>query len=286
MIRALPMLLLLACNSAGTADKQSVATEPAPIGLAECGVCNMVVAEQPAPRGQVLHRDGTHVHFCSLGDMRAYVQAPGPRGKPIGAWVEGLEAGFDPTALDVAERSWIPAEEAHFVVGFERAVMGRPSLSFADAGAATTAAERLDARRTGLGCPAVHTVLGGPTVIVLILAACSASDVPLAPDELHTDTGLYHLALSTEPDPPVADDFTLRLDITSGGEAVEEATLTVEPWMPAHGHGVLDDPVVSELGGGAYQADWAWAMPGYWEVTLTIDAKAGVDTAVVAYEVE
>lgn len=113
--------LLFVMIGCGGSPSQQVVAEPVPIGLAECGVCGMVVAEQPAPHGQVMHRDGTHVHLCSLGDLRAYVQAPGPRGEPVGVWVEAMPS-----------LEWIPAQDAYFVAVEREGVMGIPLMSYAE----------------------------------------------------------------------------------------------------------------------------------------------------------
>jgi copper chaperone NosL len=125
-------------------------TEIAPIHLedATCDACGMVVLEQPAPRAQVRHRDGTIVALCSLGDLRAHVQTPSPHGKPADIWVEALPPDFDPRSSSAApELPWIRAEDAWFVVGFERpGTMGRPALSYATEDAAAAAAARVGGR--------------------------------------------------------------------------------------------------------------------------------------------
>ncbi len=136
-------VLLLGCGSraeqGGAAPVQAV--DP---GGAECAVCGMVVREQPAPRGQVVHRDGTHAFVCSLGDLRAYLQTPGPRGEPVATYVEGLPDGADLHLLDTDPQPWIPAEDAHYVVGFARpSVMGLPIGSFASERGAALAASAL-----------------------------------------------------------------------------------------------------------------------------------------------
>lgn len=117
---------------------------PAPFDLAECAVCGMVVREQPAPRGQVLRRDGTREHACSLGDLRALAEIPSPHGKAVAAWVEAVPPGVAPDALGTAPLPWLPAEQAWYVAGFERPlVMGVPLLSYAEPDAARTAAQGL-----------------------------------------------------------------------------------------------------------------------------------------------
>jgi copper chaperone NosL len=131
--------LLMGCTDTKVADAVKLA--PQPPGLAECAVCGMVVREQPAPRGQVVYRDGQHHFTCSLGDLRASLQSPGPLGHPVQVYVESLPEGFDPTSTDPGPHPWMPAEDGWYVFGADRPqVMGIPALSFADREAAEVAA--------------------------------------------------------------------------------------------------------------------------------------------------
>jgi nitrous oxide reductase accessory protein NosL len=141
------LLALLACSSTAVPD----AAPPVPEALArqECDVCGMTVAGQPPPRGQVQHRDGTHLHFCSLGDLRAHLEAPSPHGAVVATWVELLPAG-DPLALPLDALPVGRAEEASFVVGFARpGTMGRPALAYARSAEAEVAAAALGGRVVG-----------------------------------------------------------------------------------------------------------------------------------------
>ncbi len=146
LVFAFLLVIGVACGPEGRPATASIA-KPLAIGHSECAVCGMTVADQPSPRAQVLHRDGKRRFFCSLGDLRAYVQAPSPLGQVIRIWVETLPTDFDPAKMDLAPRSWIDAEEARFVVGIVRpGIMGRPVLSFANEAEAADLAGRLGAR--------------------------------------------------------------------------------------------------------------------------------------------
>lgn len=131
--------LLIACG--GDEAASDVDTSPAAIAHHECAVCGMVVAEQPAPRGQAVHRDGTHAFACSLGDLRAYLQSPNPRGEPVAVYVESLPAGADPASRVTEAQDWTAASDAFFVPAPDReGIMGEPLLAFADRAAAEAAA--------------------------------------------------------------------------------------------------------------------------------------------------
>ena len=86
---------------------------------------------------------------------------------------------------------------------------------------------------------------------------------------------LYELALTPDPDPFVAGAAALEillLDVEAGAP-VAGADVTIEPWMTAHGHGISEPPVVTELGDGLYDATWEFSMPGAWELTFSIDGR-------------
>lgn len=129
------------------------------------------------------------------------------------------------------------------------------------------------------------------TMTLLTATACGPTpeeqSVPVAPDQVTTADGLYLLKLDAVPQPYVAgSDASLTVELLADGEAVDGALLNVKPWMPDHGHGISPGPEVTVQGAGRYEAAWVFSMPGYWELTLTVDADDGQDSAVVAYEVQ
>lgn len=143
------LVFWLACSGGGAAVTEAP-LEPQPFGEASCEVCGMVVREQPAPRGQAVHRDGTVAQLCSVGDLRAHLQTPNPHGEVQAAWVEGVPADFDPLAPAGPQLPWVRVEQASWVVGLERPqVMGRPALTTASPAEAQSLAERLGARMVG-----------------------------------------------------------------------------------------------------------------------------------------
>lgn len=151
--------VLAACGGE-TAPSSAASSVAEPIGEHECGACGMIVREQPAPRAQVVHRDGTHVWFCSVGDVVAYLGAPSPHGRIEHVWVEVVAADVDLASTDVSERPWAEVASAHYVLGVTRPdVMGTPVLAFASAADASAAATRLGARTASWN--EVVTALGG-----------------------------------------------------------------------------------------------------------------------------
>jgi hypothetical protein len=66
----------------------------------------------------------------------------------------------------------------------------------------------------------------------------------------------------------------------TGGD-VAQAELTVTPWMPSMGHGVMEKPVIIERGGGLYTVDnLVFSMTGHWQLQVKVAKDDKVDTAV------
>lgn len=75
---------------------------------------------------------------------------------------------------------------------------------------------------------------------------------------------------------------------TLDGEPVENARLTVDGDMPAHGHGLPTSPeVTEELGGGDYRIEGLkFQMGGYWEVYVDVVTAAGeADSVIVPVDI-
>ncbi len=127
------LLALVGCRGDPAPGAAVVEPTAQAIGVEECAACGMVVREQPAPRGQLVHRDGQRAHFCSVGDMVQYLRAPSRHGKVTAAFVEVLDPAVDPKLTSTALRPWIRAESAGYVVGVHReGIMGPPVLSYAE----------------------------------------------------------------------------------------------------------------------------------------------------------
>jgi len=143
-VAAVAMCVLpAACGKEKTEKTGSEPAEAEPFGPAECASCGMTLRFQPAPRGQLLHRDGTRAYFCSLGDLVQYAAAPSPHGKPKAIWVELMDDKADPTEMKTDARPWALADDASFVLGVpRRGVMGPPVLSYADKASAERATAR------------------------------------------------------------------------------------------------------------------------------------------------
>ena len=117
-------------------------------------------------------------------------------------------------------------------------------------------------------------------LLATVVSACSAGDAAAPPDSFSgaplvtvaTDAGKANIAIRTSPSPPTRGVNTIELSITDAhGAPVDGLTLTIVPWMPAHGHGASVKPSLTPLGHGVYLAhDVDLYMPGRWELRTTL----------------
>ncbi|MEY3014724.1 MAG: hypothetical protein RIT45_3459 [Pseudomonadota bacterium] len=104
--------------------------------------------------------------------------------------------------------------------------------------------------------------------------------------------GLYTISWTTEPATVVVGEvFVVRTSLSDAtGSAVTGATLAVDGYMPAHGHGMEGVvPLTAEVTttAGTYETQgMRFQMPGQWELRFTIEGAPGKDTATLAFGVQ
>lgn len=131
----------------------------------------------------------------------------------------------------------------------------------------------------------------------LLLLACAEGPHPAtaAGSTVTTDEGRYRITWSASPDPiPLAQLFEVHATVldAASGAPVENATVTVDARMPAHGHGMQTRPETDPgtcVGtacthpGGVYVArGMKFHMQGDWVIRIAVDGSAGTDHADVA----
>jgi nitrous oxide reductase accessory protein NosL len=148
----LVLLALAGCGPSDDGDARHL-HQAAALADQEDEVCGMLVRAQSAPRGQVVHRDGSRFFFCSLGDLLVHLGAPSPHGRTVAVFVEVMNPDENPMASHLDQHPWVLAEDAFYVIGIERqGIMGEPVLAYAERGAAESAAQgHTDARVLDLG---------------------------------------------------------------------------------------------------------------------------------------
>ncbi len=127
----------------------------------------------------------------------------------------------------------------------------------------------------------------------LLLVALSGASVVLgatgcgeASDTTAATSGDLAIVAAFEPPGPRLGENTLRVEVRHLDDApAEDATVTVTPWMPAHGHGSPRTPVVTPLGAGRYRADdVVLHMPGTWQLTVRAEAGEHAGERIVAFD--
>jgi hypothetical protein len=98
---------------------------------------------------------------------------------------------------------------------------------------------------------------------------------------LASDSGQLTVAVWWSPAQPAVGYDASQLAVTdAAGAVVSGATLTVVPWMSAHGHGTSVQPVVTETAPGVYVATpLDFYMSGTWQLRTRIQ-RAG-DTGAI-----
>ena len=101
------------------------------------------------------------------------------------------------------------------------------------------------------------------------------------------DAGLEVMLMSADPAPPAVGYNTWELMVhDDGGSMLMGATVTVEPWMPEHGHGSNVDPTVTEMEGMYTVSDLNFMMTGVWRTTITVEADGVTDEVAFRFAVE
>ena len=120
---------------------------------------------------------------------------------------------------------------------------------------------------------------------------CSAGEPPQDTSEpvadireVTSESGMHLVSYAPLPDPiPPVDLFSLEFQIVNSttGLPADAATVTgLEVSMPEHNHGMNVEPVVNDLGGGAWEASpLKFHMTGLWTMLLEFETEEGADQA-------
>ncbi|MCB9673933.1 MAG: FixH family protein [Alphaproteobacteria bacterium] len=109
--------------------------------------------------------------------------------------------------------------------------------------------------------------------------------------EIRTTQGNFYLELvSATPDPPDegVNDWLVKVT-TESGSPVNGGTVTITPWMPAHGHGISppDYSGTPTAGDGEYAIPaFDLIMPGVWEFQTLITESMMNDTVTFSFCIE
>ena len=100
-----------------------------------------------------------------------------------------------------------------------------------------------------------------------------------------TDNKLYSLELVLPEKHLMMGVNTIEIIIHHGkGGDVAQADVTVTPWMPGMGHGVMEKPKIIERGGGLYSVEnVVLSMTGHWQLLVAVSKDGAADKAVFEF---
>ena len=127
-----------------------------------------------------------------------------------------------------------------------------------------------------------HAVVTASLLGALLLIGCGGSQAPLqiapltfsgpAAETVSSADGAVTIAVRWSWSPPVVGYDAGELTLTdASGAPMSGCTLSVIPWMPAHGHGASVAPTVNETSPGVYvAAPLDFYMSGTWQLLTSI----------------
>lgn len=102
-----------------------------------------------------------------------------------------------------------------------------------------------------------------------------------------TENGSYTVKLTSDPAPPTKGVNMWMIEVSDAAGPVTGANITVEPFMPEHGHGSDSVANVSDEDEGMYHAHPVeLQMLGVWDTTITIEKDGVTDTVHFVFDVE
>lgn len=104
-----------------------------------------------------------------------------------------------------------------------------------------------------------------------------------------TDDGHFMVTLVSDPEPPSKGFNTWTLTIMNHEEQsmVDGAMVTIEPWMPEHGHGSDSEATVEAMGQGDYVCETVeLQMLGTWDTTVKITHGEMSDEVHFVFDIE
>jgi copper chaperone NosL len=119
VIRAAALLLLLAACTHGGVPQ---AIEPA--DAATCSLDDMLLADFPGPKGQILYDHGDPDFFCDTVEMFSAFLQPEQQRRVAGVYTQDMGQ----TAWDQPRGHWVDAKSAYYVIGSRKTGSMGPTL--------------------------------------------------------------------------------------------------------------------------------------------------------------
>lgn len=118
--------------------------------------------------------------------------------------------------------------------------------------------------------------------LLFLLVACSSHAEPEPASSAWSEVTGERVTVAWRADGGLVrnEDMDVELRVTNEGAPVAGAAIDVRGWMPDHGHGMVREPAVREVGGGHYVVEGLLLhMRGHWDVDVSVKADGWDDTA-------
>lgn len=137
----------------------------------------------------------------------------------------------------------------------------------------------------------LRAVLVASLLAAIASIGCGGPDAPLqaapltfsgpAAETVTSSDGAVTIAVRWSWSPPVVGYDAAELTLTDAtGAPMAGDTLSIVPWMPAHGHGASVAPTVNEISPGVYvAAPLDFYMSGSWQLLTTITGPPAATAA-------
>ena len=117
---------------------------------------------------------------------------------------------------------------------------------------------------------------------LLLILSCMQKQGPI--NEGYTDGSSYFVIYDTNPATiPFNEEFSVLVSVYETEEMLTQLTditVDVDATMPAHGHGMNINPVMSGPNDGIFQADGLlWHMEGEWELVIYVSGETNENIA-------
>jgi hypothetical protein len=125
-------------------------------------------------------------------------------------------------------------------------------------------------------------------LLVMFVSGCGSDpDEPSKVKSASSEHGHFRGTFVPHPARPIVGSNRLDATLTTAvAEPLLAASVTVQPWMPAHGHGSAGVPQIAEHEQGHYQIEnIVYEMPGQWELRIDVVTSEIGDRFVLSYDV-
>lgn len=125
-------------------------------------------------------------------------------------------------------------------------------------------------------------------LLALLALSCGEAEEPAttaSSERMLGASGQISFSVTPDETPHAGENFFRVCLALPDGEALTEASISLQTWMPSMSHGGPAVPSPSDLGAGCYRAAVVFAMPGFWELHIQARDASREDGATISYDI-